>query len=42
MIIQEIWHNITASQRKDLINTIHKRIRAVLAAKGDVTQYKIL
>lgn len=37
--IQEIWDSITAEECQSLINTMPKRLEAVLKNKGDVTQF---
>lgn len=37
--IQQIWDSITADECQNLINSMDKRITAVINAKGDVTQY---
>lgn len=37
--IQEIWDSITPIECQNLINSMNKRINAVIKAKGDVTQY---
>lgn len=37
--ISEIWNSITAEQCEELVATMNKRLRAVIAAKGDATQF---
>lgn len=37
--IREIWESITPEESQELINTMNKRIKSVINAKGDVTQY---
>lgn len=37
--IQEIWNSFTPEYCKSLVETMSKRIKAVIAAKGDVTSY---
>lgn len=37
--IQEIWDSITPSECQYLVNTMNKRLNAVIKNKGDVTQF---
>lgn len=37
--IQDIWDSFTTDECKDLVNTMPRRIEAVLKRKGDVTQW---
>lgn len=37
--LREIWHGFTAQDSQELVNTMPRRIHAVIKAKGDVTQW---
>lgn len=37
--IQKIWNSITPEQCEYLLKTMHSRVRAVIAAKGDATKF---
>lgn len=37
--IRDIWSSITPEECQNLINTMNKRLTAVIKNKGDVTQY---
>ena len=37
--LQEIWDNISNDECQSLMNSMQKRVQAVIQSKGDVTPY---
>lgn len=39
VVIQQVWDNITQQQCQNLYNTMNRRLRQVIEARGDVSHY---
>jgi hypothetical protein len=38
-VVEEVWKNIDATYLKKLVESMPKRLEAVIAAKGNITKY---